>query len=141
MNRHERRKMAARMGIRLAAKDGERVAHDLPPDVAESETFSSLAFWVDSYGARAAGWLAWKHRERLHAVGEMRFHILATATTPPWFRVAVEMFKRRAARWHVTELEDSTLARVIRRVYVVRWLGWRGARPPVLLQAIHPDKP
>ena len=77
----------------------------------------SMEALVKFQGATAASWLIWAYRKSIHRSGAVDFKIPRSATTPPWFRVAVETLNLRQ-NWSVT-LTGSTL---LERNYRIRWL-------------------
>jgi hypothetical protein len=84
-------------------------------DAALDESFEAH---VRADGARAAAWLAWKHKAKLLRDGRVLFKIPTSKATPPWFRVAIEALRRRQ-RWHVQEAVVGA-----ERHTLVEWLAW-----------------
>jgi len=86
----------------------------------KAEIDPRMDFWVENFGAQAAGWLVFKHRRQLHRYGSCDFTMPRLIDTPPWMRVALEALKRRGA-WSVQrfELADKGL-----KVFRVNWHAW-----------------
>jgi hypothetical protein len=92
---------------------------------------TSMAWWVDNHGARAAGWLVFAHRDRLHRHGAVDFQIPRDAPLPAWMRIALEKL-RQSPRWEVVPLVSRALDT---RTWRVRWLqhgSFRRKVPDVL---------
>lgn len=80
----------------------------------------SLDMHVAVDGPTAAAWLVRRHKRALHHAGAVDLKIDGHLDSPSWFRIAIEMLKRRPAKWLViTQTMRGT------RTYRVRWLGWR----------------
>jgi hypothetical protein len=78
-----------------------------------------LDLYVRVQGPTAAGWLVWQHRRLIHRTGKADFHVMLSAETPPWFRVAFETLKRRKG-WMVDSWESTQ-----GRHYRIVWLDWQ----------------
>jgi hypothetical protein len=84
----------------------------------------SMDMWVSMFGAKCAAWLIWEHRKNILKTGGQDFQIPKKATTPPWFRVAIETLKQRE-HWRVYMTGG---AHSLTRNYRVLWLRHRRIR-------------
>lgn len=113
------------------------IARDLLQELSESPEGEAVEAHLLADRFRTAAWLAWQHRAQLRRNGAVQFEIPAEAATPPWFRVAMEQFRRRQW-WSVTRATRAGVRR-----YVVRWLGhgtWRRHVPREVLAPLGPAR-
>jgi hypothetical protein len=86
----------------------------------KSQIDRRMNYWVDNFGAQAAGWLMFKHRAQLHRYGCCDFKMPMTIETPAWIRVALETLRRRP-NWSVQTFQ---LSNTKEKVFRVNWHGW-----------------
>jgi hypothetical protein len=95
------------------------------------EANAAMDFWVQHFGASAAGWLIWSQRRTFRRDGVVEFKIPASVKVPPWFRVAVETLARRQY-WETSMVVNTASV----RVYRVRWQKWRAYVPKPVFPAL-----
>lgn len=87
-----------------------------------------IDLYVTADGPRAASWLVWHHRSRLHRSGYVDFNIPANRETPIWFRVAFLFLQRRSKTISVVMTPASKSADG-KRHYRMTWVKWNTFSP------------
>lgn len=90
--------------------------------------------FVLRFGARCAGWLAWKFHRQLRKIGRFVVDFGQGQEEPPWFQIAVEFMRRRPSKWdvEVTRMHGK-------KFFQVRWIGtcaWRPRPIPTSLRVV-----
>jgi hypothetical protein len=80
---------------------------------------------VLAQGPRAAAWLLFTQRAKLHRAGAVDFHFKPGDLQPRYFTFAVALLKMRPRRWRVERRDDPDGG----QTYRVTWLGWHTCGP------------
>jgi hypothetical protein len=82
-------------------------------------------------GPRAAAWLLYTQRAKLHRAGAVDFHFKPGDLQPRYFSYAIALLRMRPRRWRVEQRDDEDGG----KTYRVTWLGWHTCGPRWVAEA------